>query len=137
MFIILVVCTLSQAKAQDIGQHRWQHRLVILLARDANHADLKAQLDVLSADPKGLEERKVFVYSVSPKKYRTGTQVQRWNTGAELYSTLHQKDDFEFLLIGLDGGVKHRQNKIMTLKKLYALIDGMPMRRAEMKKSGK
>ena len=44
-------------------------------------------------------------------------------------------DDLHQLLIGLDGGIKLRQNSILTKEKLFAIIDGMPMRRRELKKN--
>ena len=40
---------------------------------------------------------------------------------------------FEVVLIGLDGGIKLRQTKLVSLDKLFTLIDGMPMRRNELK----
>jgi hypothetical protein len=52
---------------------------------------------------------------------------------------------FEIVLIGLDGGIKLRQDSSPEkdnlffadpLAELYALIDGMPMRRAEMRRQG-
>lgn len=39
---------------------------------------------------------------------------------------------FEILLIGLDGGVKLRQDKVIDAETLFARIDAMPMRRQEL-----
>ena len=41
------------------------------------------------------------------------------------------------ILIGLDGGVKLRQTEMISLDKLFTLIDGMPMRRREIKNENK
>jgi hypothetical protein len=40
------------------------------------------------------------------------------------------------LLIGKDGGVKARYGDFPALREIFALIDGMPMRRAEMQTQG-
>lgn len=41
------------------------------------------------------------------------------------------------VLIGKDGGEKSRQTDQIDLKKFFALIDGMPMRREEMRRKSK
>ena len=41
------------------------------------------------------------------------------------------------LLIGKDGGVKLRVDGVPELDRVFALIDGMPMRRAEMRERGR
>ena len=41
---------------------------------------------------------------------------------------------FKVTLTGKDGGEKYSSTKILTLDKLYAIIDAMPMRKEEMSK---
>jgi hypothetical protein len=43
--------------------------------------------------------------------------------------------NFEVFLIGLDGGIKIKQTKPITLEELYQKIDAMPMRRSELRKN--
>ena len=43
-----------------------------------------------------------------------------------------EEEPFEVVLIGLDGGVKLRKESPLSKEDLYAIIDGMPMRRAEL-----
>jgi hypothetical protein len=52
------------------------------------------------------------------------------NTFERYKSHTHQN---EIVLIGLDGGVKLRQNEFLGCEDLFAIIDGMPMRRRELK----
>ncbi len=47
-----------------------------------------------------------------------------------------ERPDFEVVLIGKDGGVKARTNDPSSLEDFLALIDTMPMRRAEMRSQG-
>lgn len=44
--------------------------------------------------------------------------------------------DFELVLIGKDGGVKARTRDLNALEDFLALIDSMPMRRAEVRSRG-
>lgn len=46
-----------------------------------------------------------------------------------------KKSDFRVLLIGLDGGKKLDQTKMLSVKKLFNIIDSMPMRQAEIQKN--
>ena len=41
------------------------------------------------------------------------------------------------MLIGLDGGIKLEQIQILSAEKLFAIIDGMPMRKREIRKNNK
>ncbi|MFK8079002.1 MAG: DUF4174 domain-containing protein [Granulosicoccus sp.] len=45
--------------------------------------------------------------------------------------------DFEMVLIGKDGGVKARTDNPEALNEFLAMIDTMPMRRAEIRSRGK
>jgi hypothetical protein len=47
-----------------------------------------------------------------------------------------ERSDFEMVLIGKDGGVKVRTNDLSALVNFLALIDSMPMRRAEVRSRG-
>lgn len=47
-----------------------------------------------------------------------------------------ERPDFEVVLIGKDGGVKARTSDLSALEDFLALIDTMPMRRAEMRSQG-
>ena len=56
------------------------------------------------------------------------TELARWRS--------EEQPDFEVVLIGKDGGVKARTSEPGALKEFLALIDTMPMRRAEMRSRG-
>ena len=48
----------------------------------------------------------------------------------------YERPDFELVLIGKDGGVKARTRDPSALEDFLALIDTMPMRRAELRSRG-
>jgi len=50
-------------------------------------------------------------------------------------SFIPKKDVFTIRLIGLDGGIKLEQNRVLSSEKLFTVIDGMPMRKNEIRKN--
>jgi hypothetical protein len=134
LMTMLVLFGTSISFAQNLEQHEWKDRVLIVTATSTKLVE--QQIGLLSKDLKGLKERKLVVYKVNPNQYTKGIDSQNWVANQTLYSKLKQtQKDFEVILIGLDGGVKLRQTELLSLEKLFALIDGMPMRRAEIKRN--
>lgn len=70
-----------------------------------------------------------------PEEYKTGLDGENKKKSGRLYKEYKKTDaGFEVILLGLDGGVKLRQNELLQLEKLYGTIDVMPMRRQEIKR---
>ena len=68
--------------------------------------------------------------------YQKGIESNHWISSKQWYIEFKKtKKPIEIILIGLDGGVKLHQTKLLNLEKLFTLIDGMPMRKAEIKKN--
>ncbi len=132
LFILTMAGVSILAKAQNLSTYEWNHRLVLLLTADSNQAKFQEQLALFNKDKDGLVERKLKIISATPNQSRSGSEA--WEKNAELYQKYHRKGDFEFILIGLDGGVKLRRTDVMSLKALYRIIDSMPMRAAEMRR---
>ncbi|MEL6657863.1 MAG: DUF4174 domain-containing protein [Bacteroidota bacterium] len=127
---------LTTACAQDLSEHRWQDRLIIILAEDAANPAFLQQIADLKQDQTALQERRLLVYQVLPNRYRQGLDSNTsWANSAilfEQFSTVQVP--FQVLLIGLDGGVKLRQQTPVNGDAIFDLIDTMPMRRAEMRR---
>ena len=116
----------AQLHGQDLDNYLWKKRVVLLFEDNANKEQIKEQLTLLRSDTKALEERDIVIYAVQGKK------------AEELQEQLLLRSDFRGLaLIGKDGGVKFKGNLPVSLDTLLSLIDGMPMRRAEMRSSNK
>lgn len=136
LFILLTLCGYS-ARTQSLADHRWQHRLILLLADSPDHPQLAQQRLLLQAEPEALQERKLWVYQVTPRTaHLVFPETRAWESGERLYPTLKETEaEFEALLIGLDGGVKLRRNQVLSPDVIFDRIDQMPMRRAEMRKN--
>ena len=91
---------------------------------------------MLRSKEEALQERDLLLFlSTTEGVYKPdGTKTtlsredsqSRWNI---------QNDFTGLLLIGKDGGVKLKQDFIVAPQEIFDLIDGMPMRRAEMRNS--
>ncbi len=119
LLIGFLLFMISNVNAQSLSQYRWENRLVLLLTESNDNAEYQEQITIFHNENKGLKERKIIVYRVVPSD--------------ELFKEYKKTESaFEFVLIGLDGGEKLRRNSHLSIEKLYAIIDGMPMRRSEL-----
>ncbi len=136
LLVLSLVFMSIQIYAQDLDKHRWEDRLLLILVDDPSDELYIQQLKVFQAEAAGMQERKLVVYQITPKQCRTGYQpLGVWKNHDQLYQKRKQTDaTFEIQLIGLDGGTKLTQTELLTTEKLFAIIDGMPMRRAEMRR---
>lgn len=136
---ILILFTVSASmEAQNIRQHEWNNRLLLILSNENSKSLYQEQVDLLKENAEGLEERKMIIYTIMPDKYKKGLFSDSWKESTDLNDRFRQKNtDFEVILIGLDGGVKLRQTDVLRIEKLFSTIDAMPMRQREMRKNQK
>ncbi len=118
-----------------MSEYQWNNRLVIVIADDLQQSNYVDQLKEFQKEPAGLAERKLLVFYVRPKKYKKGIESDaKWQQSKKLYQQYKRADTpFEVILIGLDGGIKTRRTDLFKINDLFAVIDGMPMRRAEIR----
>lgn len=120
--------------AQELSSHKWKDRLLLILTTENSKSQHHEQIKILQDNIEGLEERKLVIYSVMPEQYKKGIGAESWIESARLNDRYRQKGkEFEVILIGLDGGVKLRQSEILSIEKLFATIDAMPMRRNQIR----
>jgi hypothetical protein len=133
LLFIITIATMT-ANAQNFESHQWKNRLLLVLSKDGNSEIFRKQLEALNSDKSGLAERKLLIYKILPENQKTPNKDSTWIYNSELYNYYSKKEEtFKVILIGLDGGIKKTQNSIVNLEDLYATIDGMPMRRSEIK----
>jgi len=121
--------------AQELSSHQWKDRLLLVLTTDNSKDLYREQMNILNDNTEGLEERKLVIYSVMPQQYKKGIEAESWMKSTRLNDRYRQQgEDFEVILIGLDGGIKLRQAEILSIEKLFATIDAMPMRSNEIRK---
>ncbi len=90
---------------------------------------LNEQLSLLKSRQKELLERNLIIFRyANGKLFDISGSATPMNT-----KSVPDKDYNGLLLIGKDGGVKLKKEFIVPPDEIFTLIDGMPMRRAEMK----
>lgn len=121
--------------SQSLSEYQWENRVIVIFTETQKSENLESQLEIFRGETEGLKDRKLKVVQAIPSKMRTVLpEISNWEQ-SDLYPELKKNEsDFEIILIGLDGGVKLRQQEILQTEKLFSLIDGMPMRKAEMRR---
>jgi hypothetical protein len=102
-------------------------RQLLLFYSEPGKALMEKQRKELDSQEAGLKERDVIV-----KKYPVGSTdeaiLKTWK--------ISTSSQFTCILIGRDGGEKFRTSELLSSGKLFAIIDAMPMRRNEKRRSG-
>ncbi|WP_092982909.1 DUF4174 domain-containing protein [Robiginitalea myxolifaciens] len=125
--------------AQNIADLRWKNRVLIVHTNGDSAVKFTQQLREFEGADSELKERKLVLYAIKKDQLSfTSYPDGKSNYEAEippdfLGNYRNPKEDFEVHLIGLDGVIKLREKNIVTLEKLFAIIDAMPMRRNEIK----
>ena len=95
-------------------------RQILIFGNDEHLSLVQQQISLFNKEVEGIKERDIKITIVSKddllnKKYHIKTRL------------------FTVILLGKDGTEKFRTDKLLLPKKLFAIIDAMPMRQAEMK----
>ncbi|MDR5591540.1 DUF4174 domain-containing protein [Christiangramia sediminicola] len=130
----ILICTLQTMNSQDLKEYQWENRLVVVFSTNHTNEIVQQQLEIFKKNKKDFEERKLIMIQAVPGKHKEiFPENSDWKK-SDVYNSKKETDsEFEVILLGLDGGVKLRQSELLQTKKLFGLIDSMPMRRAEMR----
>lgn len=108
---------------------------MIAFSQNMESENFQQQLEIFEKDKEAFKERKLVLIQAIPGKIReVFPKESDWKESDFYKKEKGSKTEFEVVLIGLDGGIKLRQNEILQTEKLFSLIDSMPMRRAEMRR---
>lgn len=122
--------------SQNLEKHQWKERVLLIVADNAENINLAKQLEELRSDIEGLNERKLVVYQFFKDYYKYGLVNEIKGEREPNNKKYHNSSkSFEIVLIGLDGGVKYKTTEFLDNSSLFAIIDGMPMRRTELNKN--
>lgn len=124
----------SSAAATGLETYRWERRLLLVIAAEAEAPALGEQGAIL-LDP-GFAERDLDLIEVVGGAPVTinGEATPTLNADALRGRYNPSAVPFRALLIGKDGGVKRQADEPLSASEIFALIDTMPMRRQEMRR---
>jgi hypothetical protein len=132
VFLIMIFSKFSALHAQNLSQHLWKNRVILILSED--DAAFQRQILAFKANEKGMNERSLIVYHLKSDEYEQVMPKSDVQKSTNLFKKYKQSNTtFEVILIGLDGGIKLRQKDFLPCEKLFAIIDSMPMRSAEIR----
>ena len=112
----------------------WKNRIVLIIAEEDSF--IKKQLEEIGDFEDEFQERKLMIIEVEKERIRILSQSNpSWIAEKEIFENyFHHDEQSKVLLVGLDGGVKFRQNRVVSRKEIFDLIDTMPMRKLELKR---
>lgn len=92
-----------------------------IFGKPANELLVQQQIRLLDGEKEGIRERDILVMPVENNE----RLQQQFNV---------PPGRFTVILVGKDGTEKYRTDSLLIPKALFAIVDAMPMRKAEMKK---
>lgn len=119
----------------DLESYTWKNRIVLLFSDSDSNPDLEVQTRELLSDKEGLEQRDLKIFKISHGESAIDLLTQDTLRMKHNLRSKYKVDDagFYVVLIGKDGSVKFRDSNFVSKEKLFAIIDAMPMRKAEMR----
>jgi len=138
--LLIVLLFSINMYAQDLKTHQWEHRILIVKIPNGNSIKAQKQYKEIHKSLEGMIERKLVLYTIVNEdfffvNYESCTLNNTGKISKKLKEILNQKEDFEILLIGLDGGIKLKQTNVLTQENLFNIVDAMPMRSNELRKN--
>ncbi len=122
--------------AQNLDDFQWKNRIVLLVDASSDTDALKSQLAELISDRQALKERDLILFRVTPEAVYASDGSTSNLTAKDIYENFGLDSNFKgILLIGKDGGIKLKKHFMVSALDIFDLIDGMPMRRREMREN--
>lgn len=123
-------------QAQSLDDYQWQNRLIIIYEK-ADQLSEKGDIQerTLLFNTSQLKERKLRVFRYNGARLKTAFPNKHEQEIKDLGIIFNQ--DYEMVLIGLDGSIKKRFTSVMGPKWIFDYIDSMPMRQSEIRSKRK
>lgn len=133
LLLSISFCIIFSTKlaSQDFKKHQWKNRVLVVFTNNVKNDSFKKQISILSKNQQNITERKLVVYYFTKDKYIFNFD-EYWQKSTKFK---REKENFKVVLMGLDGGIKLEEKNIVSSEKLFSLIDGMPMRKKELRKN--
>ena len=123
---------------QNLNKHKWKNRILIIKTSDIQSYKYQKQLKEFSNSAEDMTDRKFILYKLIGDNfelidYKKNVLMDSGKVSESIIKNfLNKKENFEVLLIGLDGEVNLQQTEILIKDELFRVTDSMPMRRYEL-----
>jgi hypothetical protein len=140
LFIVfsLLILNIASSMAQQnpLSKYQWKNRILVIYASDTNDAKNQEQQNKYNLSKAEYYERDLLVFRLSDNNLRNLTNSIYMGTNISAlkeFLSIENNDNFKVFLIGKDGSIKLQSEQVLSNQKLFTTIDGMPMRRNEMR----
>jgi hypothetical protein len=122
---LLMTVSLMAADPASISAMKWEKRVLLVSAPNANDPSLNDQRRIIARWRSGAAERDITIVEV------VGNNVVGVSNSAAMLRQQYRLStaNFAVVLIGKDGGSKLRGTRPIAAATLEEVIDAMPMRR--------
>lgn len=141
IFWLTFIPLILSSNFPSIDESLTQNRVIYLFALSKNEPRLVQQLKFLGENLEGQAERDlvvtptIFVMDKSREKDKTeNASIEKHSIA---YPFINIRNPFCLILVGKDGTEKLRSYEPLPIKKIFSLIDQMPMRLEEIKAAAK
>ncbi|SNR79127.1 protein of unknown function [Maribacter sedimenticola] len=129
LLILSALFHIHMINAQTIKDFQWKNRILILSSNAANTSSVDQAIQKINGAQQNVQERDLMVLILNKDKFYT---LENELVDLKPVASLNTLND-GYILIGKDGGIKAQEPYPLDLKKLFDLIDSMPMRKSEIK----
>ena len=139
ILFLIVGFLCAKSNGQDLKDYEWKNRILIVKTVNADAKKFNEQLNEFKNSNNKLKERKIVLYKIIQDEFSsinfTNNDSVHSGKVSEIttQNILDKNEGFEVILIGLDGGIKFKQNEVLLKEKLFSIIDSMPMRKNEIR----
>lgn len=121
IFIFSLLLIPTMMLSQDFQEYKWKKRVIVVESPTFEDAKAKEQVSLLKAEKSKFDDYKLLII----EKTNEGKSTD-FSSPVKVRSEVSIKE-FKISLIGLDGGVKYRSGKVISVEKFFSLIAAMPM----------
>lgn len=137
--IFLILTSISfMCSSQPLENHTWENRVLLIISNESFNDLYVQQVEEIEKSLDGFIDRKLILYKVFPNGYKysnfLNTVPSKWEKKPNLFSYYNRENhSFKVVLIGLDGSIKDARTSLLSSQELFSIIDGMSMRKAELR----
>jgi hypothetical protein len=118
-------------KVDEISDLRWEYRIVLGVVE--NQDILTNSIEAWEDNKVEVKDRKIVCFITDGQHHYTSYQHPLDENIWKEVARMMDESNESFALIGLDGGVKARYEKL-DVSEIFSLIDTMPMRQQEIRR---
>ena len=133
ILVLILTAQLANGQSDMLEQYQWKNRLILLFG--SSSSSVEKQITELEKDPEGITDRDLLIFHINKEEVRFILKSSNPSLSASQLRNRYNidKNEFRYILIGKDGGVKLNKKEYVPNKDLFSVIDAMPMRQREMR----